>query len=192
LNSLRIRHPNLLSADRTLLVVVDMQETFLKPIWERDRVPANVLLLMRSVQILRVPVIATVQYAERMGAPIRKVAAILQDGVEPLDKLCFSCAGEAEFVSRVKQSGRNQILLCGIETHICVSQTALDMLSTGYKIHVAADAVSSRSESSWKLGLKKMEQAGVVIGSTEGAIYEMMNQAGTPEFREVLKLVKAG
>ncbi len=186
----RIRHPNLLSADRTLLVVVDMQETFLKPVWERKRVCTNVVLLMRAVQILGVPVITTAQYTERMGGPIPEVTALLPEGIQPLDKLCFSCAGETEFISKVKNSGRNQLLLCGIETHICVCQTALDMLSAGFKVHAAADAVSSRTESAWKLGLKKMAQSGVVIGSTEGAVYELMNQAGTPEFREVLKLIK--
>jgi nicotinamidase-related amidase len=186
----RNRHPSLLSAERTLLLVVDMQETFLRPIWEREHATENVRLLMGAARILEVPILATVQYAEKMGGPIAEIAELLPEACEPIDKLCFSCLGAEEVSIAIRRSGRNQVLLCGIETHICVCQTALDLVSAGYHTHVAADAVSSRSERTWELGLRKMEQARVTIDSTEGAIYEMMYQAGTPQFREVLKLVR--
>lgn len=186
-----MRHGALLNAGRTLLVVVDMQDAFLNPIWEKERVLSNVQLLAQAAKILGVPALPTVQYAERMGGVTEQITEVLPEGVRPIDKLCFSCAGQPEFLSAVKSSGRNQLLLCGIEAHICVCQTALDLIAIGFHVHIAADAVSSRSEQTWQLGLRKMEQAGAIITSTEGAIYEMMYQAGTPQFKEVLQLVKA-
>ncbi len=184
-----IRHPHLLNREHTLLVVVDMQEPFLRDIWQRNRVIGNVNLLIRSASIMETPIIPTVQYAQRMGGIVPAVAACLPEG-EPLDKMCFSCAGSAEFLNRVRASGKSQIILCGIETHICVCQTALDLVQAGFRVHVVADAVSSRSELTWQLGLRKMEQAEIVIDSTEGAIYELLFESGTPEFKEALKLLK--
>jgi nicotinamidase-related amidase len=166
-----------------------MQETFLRPIWERDRVVNNVCLLIRTARTMYVPVVPTVQYAERMGGIIPEVASILPEA-QTTNKLCFSCAGSGEFLNQIETSVRNQILICGIETHICVCQTALDMVEGGFQVHVAADAVSSRSEQTWELGLRKMENSGIIIDSTEGAIYEMLRESGTPQFKEVLKLIK--
>jgi nicotinamidase-related amidase len=184
------RHPQLLRPDDTLLVVLDMQEPFLKNIWERERVVSNVCRIMDAARILLVPTVPTLQYAERMGSVIPEVSKRLPSHSLPFDKLCFSCMGSDAFQSEVQRSGRKQVLLCGVETHICVSQTAHDLLAQGYQVHVAADAVSSRTEHNWEIGLQRMSRAGVFISSTEMAIYELLYQAGTPEFRQILELVK--
>ena len=126
-----------------------------------------------------------------MGGVVAEVAKDLPPQCIPFDKLCFSCAGDQAFLSEVQRSGRRQILLCGVESHICVCQTALDLHLVGFQVHVASDAVSSRSERSCKVGLRKMEQSGILISSAETAIYEMLYEAGTPEFREILSLIKS-
>ena len=184
------RHPYLLDRSACALVVVDMQEPFLAAIHERERVEANVLLLCRAAQTLEVPVLATVQYAVRMGGVVPAVADVLPAGTEPLDKLCFSCGGSDAFLESLRRTGRSQVLLCGVETHICVSQTAHDLLEAGYQVHVAADAVSSRSLEKHKLGMERIRDAGVRPCAAEAAVYEWLVAAGTPEFKEILKLVR--
>jgi len=186
------RHPSLLRAEDTLLIVVDMQEPFLRHVWERERVVTNVTKLLRAARTLRVPIVPTLQNAEKLGGLLPEIARGLPPQCVPFDKMCFSCLGEGAFVSEVQRSGRKQILLCGVETHICISQTAHDLLAQGYQVHVAADAVSSRTQSNWEIGLRRMECAGALISSMEMAIYELLHEAGTPEFRELLELFKSG
>jgi nicotinamidase-related amidase len=186
------RHPYLLGRDTTVLVVVDMQEPFLSVIHERDRLIQNVLVLSRAASILGIPAIATVQYPARMGGVVAEVAGALGGAadVEPLDKLCFSCAGSPDFLAALEATGRQQVLLCGVETHICVSQTAHDLLHAGYQVHVAADAVSSRTLERHKLGMERIRDAGARPCAAEAAVYEWLQQAGTPQFKEILKLVR--
>ena len=184
------RHSALLRAEDTLLIVVDMQEPFLRNIWERDRLVKNVATLIDAARILRVPVLPTQQNTEKMGETIPEIAKRLPSMCVPFDKMCFSGLADSAIASEVSRSGRKQILLGGIEAHICISQTAHDLLAAGYQVHVAADAVSARSESDWQIGLRRMERAGAFITSTEAAIYELLGEAGTPEFREILLLVK--
>ena len=188
---MNIRHPNLLNRSDTLLVIVDMQEPFLRGIAEQERLLANVSLLLQAAVILEIPVIATTQYAERMGGLIPEVAALLPFSTgEPLDKLSFSCAGAPAFQRRLEESQRHQIVLCGVETHICVAQTALDLVHLGYQTHVVADAVSARSVEKHKLGMERVRDSAVLPCAAESAIYEWLCEAGTPEFKAILKLVK--
>ena len=184
------RHPILLQPDAALLVVVDMQEPFLRNVWQRERVVHNVGLLIRGCGVLGVPVVATLQYAHRMGGVVPEVSSALPARCNPVDKVCFSCAGSSEFMGRLDRAGRRQVILCGVETHICICQTALDLIASGYQVHVVADAVSSRTELNWKLGLRRMEQGGVLVASSEGVLYELMVKAGTPEFKQIVALVK--
>ena len=183
-------HPHILRREETILVVVDMQEPFLRGIHERERLTQNVLLLVQAAAILNVPVIATLQYAERMGGVVPEVASLLPSEFEPLDKLTFSCAGNAAFQEALAVSGRRQILLCGVETHICVSQTALDLTHQGYQVHIAADAVSARSLEKHKLGMERIRDSAVLPCAAEAAVYELLKAAGTPDFKSILQLVK--
>jgi len=185
------RHPHILRRADTLLVVVDMQEPFLRVMHERERLTDNVRLLVQTAAVLGVPVLATLQYAERMGGLVPEVAALMPESPpDPLDKLCFSCAGSPEFMAALAEAGRRQIVLCGVETHICVSQTALDLVSQGYQVHVAADAVSARSLEKHKLGMERMRDSAVLPCAAEAAVYELLAVAGTPEFKAILPLVK--
>jgi nicotinamidase-related amidase len=184
------RHPSLLDRHTSVLVVVDMQEPFLGAINGRDALTANVLLLCQAAQILKIPIIATTQYAERMGPIVPEVAAYLGESVKPIDKLTFSCAESSAFQHALIAGGKHQIVLCGLETHICISQTAHDLLHAGYRVHVATDGASSRTMEKHKLGMERIRDADIKPCASEAAVYEWLREAGTPEFKEILKLVK--
>jgi nicotinamidase-related amidase len=178
-----------LERDRTALVVVDVQEAFRPVVMEFDRVAGNAGVLVQGANVLDVPVLVTEQYPKGLGHTVPEVADHL-DGVTPVEKMCFSAAESDEFAARLRETGRNQILLCGIESHICVNQTAGDLLAQGHAVHVAEDAVTSRTEENRRLGLHKMEREGAVLTSVETALFELLRAAGTPEFKEVQRLVK--
>jgi nicotinamidase-related amidase len=180
-----------LEAERTALVVVDIQEKLLPPIFEKERLVRNSQLLIRLAGILGLPVLATTQYAKGLGGVVPEIASLLPPGEVP-DKTEFSCFGSGRFCSMVKSlpGNRNTLVLCGMETHICVTQTALAALNQGYLVHVASDAVSSRAEWNWKVGLRRMEAAGAILSSTEMIIYELLRSSGTAEFKEMLRYLK--
>jgi len=185
------RHPHVLRRDQTLLVVVDMQEPFLRAIRDREWLMKNVQMLIQAAGILRVPVITTLQYAERMGGLVAEISELMQETAPaPLNKICFSCVGSTPFLAALEEVGRPQILLCGVETHICVSQTALDLAHLGFQVHVAADAVSARSLELHKLGMERMRDNHIQPCASEAAVYELLREAGTPEFKAILQLVK--
>lgn len=179
--------PLLLNRQSTVLVVVDMQEPFLSVIHGREALTANVTLLCRAARILQIPIVTTTQYAARMGGVVPEVADAMGD-VEALDKMRFSCIGAHGFLDRLE--GKTQVVLCGVETHICVTQTACDLLIRGLDIHIAADAVSSRTFEKHKLGMERLRDAGARPCATEAAVYEWLGEAGTPEFKQILALVK--
>ena len=187
-----VRHPNILCREQLALVVVDMQEPFLHVMHERERLTANVRLLVETAGIVGVPILPTTQYAERMGGVAPDITQLFRASASrPIDKLCFSCAGADGFLDGLVALGRRQVLLCGVETHICVSQTALDLTQQGYQVHVAADAVSSRTLEKHKLGMERMRDSAVLPCAAEAAVYELMQAAGTPEFKAILPLVKS-
>ncbi len=183
-------HPHHLKIDNTLVVVVDMQEPFLQDIFDRERLLNNVRILLQGARIMHLPILCTTQYAKRMGDTIPEIKELLPPLLPPFDKIDFSCYRSVPFVSELQRSGKKQILLCGVETHICINQSAHDLTAAGYQVHVVADAVSSRTEMNWRLGLDKMRQGGVLLSSVEMALYEMMETAGTPEFKAILPIVK--
>jgi len=179
-----------LRADDCVLGVIDMQERLLPPIFEKERLVRNSQLLIRMAKILSLPVVVSTQYSKGLGQTIPEIASLLPN-VSPVDKLEFGCFGNGEFCSAIGVlAGRNTLLLCGMESHICVMQTALGALNQGLTVHVAADAVSSRSELNWKLGLERMRAAGAVLSSAEMMIYELLEKSGTPAFKEMLQYLK--
>jgi len=180
-----------LDADQCALIVVDMQEKLLPPIWEKDRLVRNVQLLIRAAGILKIPAIVSTQYSKGLGSTVPEIAALLPDA-PPVDKLMFSCFGSEVFCSLLKRlpGQRSTVLLCGMETHICVMQTALGALREGYLVHVASDAVSSRTEMNWRIGLDRMRAGGAILSSTEMMIYELLRSSGAPAFRELLPYLK--
>jgi nicotinamidase-related amidase len=180
-----------LVAEQCALIVVDIQEKLLPPIWEKDRLIRNAQLLIRLAGILKIPVLVTTQYNKGLGNTVPEVASLLPD-TPTIDKLMFSCFGSDVFCSLLKRlpGQRTTVLLCGMETHICVMQTALGALREGYLAHVASDAVSSRTELNWRIGLERMRAAGAILSSTEMMIYELLLSSGAPAFKELLPYLK--
>lgn len=176
-----------LDRDRAVLVVVDVQEAFRKALPESfDRIAGSVAKLVQGAEAMAVPIVVTEQYPKGLGATVPEVAEHLPEGLEPIEKLRFSAA-EAEGFDL---DGRDQALVCGIETHVCVNQTVLDLLDSEVEVHVAADAVGSRSEENRELGLHKAERAGAVLTSVETALFELLRGSDAPEFKQVQGLVK--
>ncbi|HXU14473.1 MAG TPA: hydrolase [Terriglobales bacterium] len=172
------------------LIVIDVQEKLLPAIFERDRVVKNSQLLVRAAGILNFPTIATTQYAKGLGETVADLKSLLPSN--PIDKQMFSCFGSDVFCSMLKRlpGRRNTLLLCGMESHICVAQTALAALREGYMVHVASDAVSSRTPWNLNIGLDRMRAAGAVISSTEMIIYELLHSSATEEFKRMLAHLK--
>ena len=177
--------PGLLDRDRTILVIVDVQEAFRDVVSGFEAVARNAGVLASGAGVLGVPVLVTEQYPRGLGATVPEVAEHLPD-VPRLEKVVFSAAQADGF----DLQGRDQALVCGIEAHVCVSQTVHDLLAGRVEVHIAADAVSSRTPENRELGLTKMQRAGALTTSTEAALFELLGRAGTPEFKAVQELVK--
>lgn len=174
-----------LDAGRAALVVVDVQEGFRKAIPGFDRIAAATATLVRGAEAMDVPVVVTEQYPKGLGATVPEVADALPDGVEPLPKTVFSAASAEGF----GLEGRRQAIVCGIEAHVCVNQTVLELLDAGVEVHVVADAVGSRTAANRELGLGKAERAGAWLTSVETALFELLGEAGTDRFKAVQRLV---
>jgi nicotinamidase-related amidase len=171
------------------LVVVDVQERLLPAIFEKERVVENTVRLVKGASILGVPVLTTEQYRKGLGPTVPEVAAAVP-GFAPIEKLSFSACGAAGFATALKASHASDAILCGIEAHVCVTQTCLDLVDEGFRVLVAADAISSRTPGNYRIGVDRMRAAGAVIVSTEMMLFELLEQAGTDEFKQVLALVK--
>src|SRR5258708_1142542 len=172
------------------LAVIDIQEKLLPSIFEKERLLRNAQLMVRLANILSLPVIVSTQYAKGLGQTVPEIVSLLPKA-NPVGKLEFGCFGNGDYCSTVSVlAGRSTLLLCGMEAHICVMQTALGALNQGLNVHVSADAISSRTELNWKLGLNRMQAAGAVISSTEMMIYELLRKSGTAAFKEMLKHLK--
>ena len=180
-----------LEPDQCALLVVDIQQKLLPPIWEKERLVRNAQLLIRLANILKIPALVTTQYTKGLGSTVPEIAELLPD-TPAIDKLMFSCFGSDAFCNFLKRlpGQRTTVLLCGMETHICVMQTALGALREGYLVHVASDAVSSRTELNWRIGLGRMQAAGAILSSTEMMIYELLRSSGAPAFKELLPHLK--
>jgi nicotinamidase-related amidase len=169
---------------RTALVVIDVQEAFAKAIERFDDVVRQTAILVEGARVLGLPVVVTEQYPRGLGETVAPLRDALDD-TPRLPKTVFSAAQADGF----DLAGRDQALVCGIETHVCVNQTAHDLLSRGVEVHVAVDAVSSRTAANRELGLRKMEESGAILTSVETALFELLVAAGSDEFKAIQKLV---
>ncbi|MBN1254250.1 MAG: hydrolase [Deltaproteobacteria bacterium] len=176
----------LLRGDDAILVVIDMQERLLPVISDKDKVIENIQKLVKFSRMIGLPIILTEQ--GNLGETNPEIRTLLK-GVEPITKLEFDCFESPAFAEHVGQSGRNTLIIAGIEAHICVAQTALHALAH-HRVHVVSDAVSSRSPHNREVALSRMRESGLTITSTEMVIFELLGKAGTDQFKEALKLVK--
>lgn len=175
-----------LDRERAALVVVDVQEAFRKAIPAFEQVAGATAKLLDGAAALSLPAIVSEQYPQGLGQTVPEVAEHLPAGVEPIEKVRFSAAEADGF----DLGGRDQAIVCGIETHVCVNQTVLDLLDAGVEVHVVADAVASRSDENRELGLNRAEQAGATLTSVETALFELLRGSDAPEFKQVQALVK--
>ena len=180
---------DLLNRGRTCLLVVDVQERLLPVIHENETVVRNIERLIRGAEILGVPVIVSEQYPKGLGPTVEPLLKLVK-GASAAEKITFSCLRDPGLAERIRRTGRDTLLVCGIESHVCVLQTALDALKEGYKVQVAADAVSSRSPVNKQIALERLAGAGAVITCTESALFELLEKAGSEEFRQISRLVK--
>lgn len=180
-----------LDASQCALLVVDIQEKLLPAISNKDLLVKNAKLLIRLAGLIGIPILVSTQYAKGLGGTVPEIASLLPDA-RVLDKTEFGCFNNSGFCSAAKglPGNRTTVLLCGMETHICVMQTALGAMNQGYIVHVASDAVGSRSEWNYHIGLNRMQDAGAVISSTEMMMYELLRSSSSETFKELLPYLK--
>ncbi len=171
------------------VVVVDIQERLLPAIFEHERLVQNAVRLIKGATVLGLPLIATEQYRKGLGPTAPEIASAIPD-FSPIEKLAFSACGATGFVALLKKKKVSDVILCGMEAHVCILQTCLDLLAMRFRVFVAADAISSRAQGNYELGLERMHDAGAVMVSTEMMLLELLEKAGTAEFKQILALVK--
>jgi nicotinamidase-related amidase len=182
------KSPELMRPADTALLVIDVQERLLTVQPEAARITWNIRRLLDGAKILGVRTACTEQYPEKLDPTPPELAERLEG--KPASKLTFSCGECDEIFDAWQTDGINRVLVCGIETHVCVQQTVLDLLAAGYQVFVAADAVASRHAVDHEFALRRMEASGALLTTTEAALFEWCHTAGTPEFKEISKLAK--
>lgn len=185
-------HPMTLTREGTTLVIVDVQER-LFPAMDadhREEVMRNIKILAAAARRLQLPVVATEQYPKGLGHTLRELRDALGPEIEPVPKVSFSCWGVEEVRVRLGAVRTRRVILAGIEAHVCVLISALELMSEGVTVHVPADAVTSRTQGNWRLGTEQLRQAGAVVTSTETIVFQLLGQADTDDFRELSRLVR--
>ena len=180
---------NRLIRNDTILAAIDFQEKLLPAMSDPDGVVKNALIMAKGLKVLGIPFIVTQQYTKGIGDTVEPMKEALGD-FEHVEKTTFSAWKTAEFRDRLLASGRKTIILMGVETHICVEQTALDLLDNGFRVFLAADCVGSRSPFNRDVSIRRMEQAGAVITCAESILYELLTDSKAKEFKEISKIVK--
>jgi nicotinamidase-related amidase len=171
------------------LLVVDIQERLFPAIFDGERLVRNSLLLIKGAAILGLPILVTEQYRKGLGLTVPEIAAAIA-GFAPTEKLTFSACGAPGLTAALKEKAITDVILCGMETQVCIWQTCLDLLESGSRVFVVADAVSSRTADNYRIGLERMRDAGAQIVSTEMVLFELLERSGTDEFKKILALVR--
>lgn len=179
----------MLDRDRTALLVVDVQERLVPHMLEPERMLERMEVLLRGAQTLGLPIVLTEQYRKGLGPTVSRLTDLVP-ALVPLEKISFGCGEDPAIVAALRTLGRPQILICGIEAHVCVLQTALQLRGLGFEVQVVADAVSSRAARSVAVALERMSQEGIRWTSVETCLFELLRRAGTDEFREISRLVR--
>jgi nicotinamidase-related amidase len=171
------------------LVIVDVQGKLAQIMYEKELLFKNIKVFIKAAKILNIPILWCQQVPKALGPTVPEIEELLSD-VEPINKSSFSCCSDEQFNKKLNELNRNQVLICGIETHVCVYQTAVDLLRKGFYVNVIADAVSSRSKENRKIALKRISSEGAKISSVEMALFELLKTAEHPNFKEIAKLIK--
>jgi nicotinamidase-related amidase len=177
------------TAEDAILVIIDIQEKLFRVIHDKETLSANTVKLIKGIRLLDIPVILTEQNPAGLGPTLSEISSLLPE-IEPITKFDFSCCKEETFLRKLEELKRNQIILCGIETHICVYQTALDLADMGYEVQVAVDCVSSRTTTNHDTALTRMGLEGIMPASTEMILFEILGTAKHDKFKEISAVIK--
>jgi nicotinamidase-related amidase len=183
------RNKIILKRDNTALLLIDIQEKILDVMANKELVLRNSLQLIKGFKILNIPIFYTEQYPKGLGLTASQLLTELE-GLSPIQKMSFSCVGAGNLFTRLKDNNITQVVIAGIETHICVEQTALDLIANDFQVDLAANATSSRNEIDHKFALERMRNHSVEITTSEAILFELLTIAGTDEFKEISKIVK--
>lgn len=183
------RHPHILDSARSALLIIDVQERFRSHIPDFSDIVRSIVILIEAAKLLSIPIILSEQYTKGLGPTANEITAVLGEH-HYFEKNCFSCCGQPALMQALTKLDRHQIIVCGIETHVCVSQTVHDLMEAGYSPHVVIDAVSSRSTQNKKIGVDKMVASGALPSCVEMALFELLVDAESEKFKMVQKLVK--
>lgn len=179
-----------LNRKQAVLVVIDVQEKLCAAMDPEvlEQLTKNTSILLEAARELDIPVVATEQYVKGLGCTVPELREKFEGAA--FEKMTFSCCGDEAFLNRLAQLGRKQVIVTGMETHVCVLQTILELRERGYSVHLVKDAVMSRRKENWKIGLNTAAASGAVITSTEAALFQLLRVAGTEEFKKLSKLVR--
>ena len=180
----------MLTIDNTIFVCIDIQGNLAKVMFDREGLVASTRKLISGVNALNIPILWTEQNPERLGATLPEIAEGMPAGAHPVSKMSFSCCGSEDFVYALKACRRSDVLLAGIETHICVLQTAMELMDLGFRVQAAADCVCSRTPENNAVGIERMRSMGVQITSVETALFELLRSAAAPQFRQIARIIK--
>jgi len=177
------------SINNTLLILIDIQGKLASLMHNKDDLYKNLGILVKSMNILNIPIIWMEQVPDKLGPTIKEISDILPD-LKPIPKFTFSCCGNDQFMQEISSLQQKQILVTGIETHICVYQTSVDLIKKGFQVQVVEDCVSSRTESNKTLGINRIKNAGGSVTSCEMILFELMKSTKYPGFKEITQLIK--
>ena len=179
----------MLTVADSVLLVIDVQEKLFRVMYRKEQLAENLQRLIKGIQVLEVPVLVTEQYPQGLGPTIPEIARLLPD-IKPYPKVSFSCCGDDAFLQAFNKLGRKQVLIGGIESHICVYQTVADLIAAGYEVYVVSDAVSSRTEQNRDTGIKMMTHRGANLTGTEAVLFELLKVAKGDKFKAINQIVK--
>ena len=183
-------HPNVLDSSKAALLVVEVQEAFLDVLSDTDRLISRVAIAVRAFRILELPIFVTEQYPKGLGITVEEIRSELPDDFPYLEKTAFSSCGASQLEEGFRRAGIKQVVVCGLETHVCVNQTTHDLLDRGFDVHLLTDCVASRTKQDRRAGLRKMFSSGAVSSSLEMALFELMRDARHEKFKQVQQLIK--
>jgi nicotinamidase-related amidase len=182
---------NMLTPENSLLLIIDVQEKFRPVMFNIDALLANVPKLAKASQLLKIPVLVTEQYPKGLGDTMSEIKEVLEDN-DYVDKTCFDCFGKAEFADLLekKYPDRMNLIVCGLETHVCVAQTVMSALERDYTVHLVADALSSRKQTDYHIALERLQSDGAKIASTEMVIFQLLKDSKHEHFKTISQIIK--
>ena len=185
-----MQHQHTLASSQSALLIIDMQEAFRGSIANYEEIAARTVIAIQGVKLLRLPILVTEQYPKGLGHTLTEIKEVLTPETEILEKTSFSSCGAGQFREQLERSGIKQVLVAGIEAHICVNQTVHDLLASDYQVHLLMDCISSRKQIDREIAFRKMEQSGAVPSSVELALFELLRDAKHEQFKAIQGLIK--